>query len=185
MAVSLLRRALLADSSLRQGTVVLSVRRCGGVALCADSIGSVLLPQELQPGPHDAGDVTGAVAPGATYVAAGIAGLLHAGPEGRPNQLHCRQPAVPTTSVDTIVKTNSLDDGMDACCRCGWLPAVQLVRANFLPGVAAPRMPTAGLDPGVTAPVRHPGCVALAPTPVAATHCRYCPAQGLLCAPTN
>ena len=41
-------------------------------------------------------------------MAAGIAGLLSPRPEGRPNQLHCRQPAVPTTSVDTIIKTISL-----------------------------------------------------------------------------
>ena len=35
VAVSLLRRALLAGSSLRQGTVVLLVSRRGSVALCA------------------------------------------------------------------------------------------------------------------------------------------------------
>jgi hypothetical protein len=68
----------------------------------------VLLPQDVQPGPHDGGEATGAAAPGTTYVAPGIAGLLHAEPEDRLNQLHCWQPAVPTTSVDTTSKTDSL-----------------------------------------------------------------------------
>jgi hypothetical protein len=44
--------------------------------------------------------------------AIGIAGVLYVGCigvlEGRPNQLHCRQPVIPTTNADTIVKTSSL-----------------------------------------------------------------------------
>ena len=64
-----------------------------------------MLLQELQPGPHDTGAVAGVAAPGTTYV---LPGVLHGTPEDRLNQLHCWQPAVPTTSIDTIVKTANL-----------------------------------------------------------------------------
>ena len=62
----------------RSGKARLFCQFVGAAAYpCAlDNTGRLLLLQELQPGPHGAGDVAGAIAPGITYGAAGIAGLL-------------------------------------------------------------------------------------------------------------
>lgn len=71
----------------------------------------MLLLQELQPGPQDGAEIAGVVVTGAISVAAGIAGLPQviagvAVAQERPNQLHCRQPAVPPTIASTIAKTD-------------------------------------------------------------------------------